>query len=100
MAIERRVRFTEEFFDRLDELLPEERSADGTPSATDFLVFELPSIRDRLAADALDATLMTERSSVRISITSGVLVDRIALYMLVGSTEVVVFDLDLDIGWE
>ncbi|MEZ5272435.1 MAG: hypothetical protein R2694_09030 [Ilumatobacteraceae bacterium] len=100
MAIERRVRFTEEFFDRLDELLPEERSADGTPSATDFLVFELPSIRDRLAADALDATLMTERSSVRISITSGVLVDRIALYMLVGSTEVVVFDLDLDIGWK
>jgi len=100
VAIERRVRFTEEFFDRLDELLPEERSADGTPSATDFLVFELPSIRDRLAADALDATLMTERSSVRISITSGVLVDRIALYMLVGSTEVVVFDLDLDIGWE
>lgn len=100
MAIERRVRFTEEFFDRLDELLPEERSADGTPSATDFLVFELPSIRDRLAADALDATLMTERSSVRIGITSGVLVDRIALYMLVGSTEVVVFDLDLDIGWE
>jgi len=100
VAIERRVRFTEEFFDRLDELLPEERSADGTPSATDFLVFELPSIRDRLAADALDATLMTERSSVRIGITSGVLVDRIALYMLVGSTEVVVFDLDLDIGWE
>lgn len=100
MAIERRVRFTEEFFDRLDELLPEARSADGTPSATDFLVFELPSIRDRLAADALDATLMTERSSVRISITSGVLVDRIALYMLVGSTEVVVFDLDLDIGWK
>lgn len=100
MAIERRVRFTEEFFDRLDELLPEERSADGTPSATDFLVFELPSIRDRLAADALDATLMTERSSVRISITSGVLVDRIALYMLVGSTEVVVFYLDLDIGWK
>jgi len=44
--------------------------------------------------------LMTERSSVRISITSGVLVDRIALYMLVGSTEVVVFDLDLDIGWK
>jgi hypothetical protein len=46
---ERSVRFTEGFFDRLEELLPTERGADGTPSITDFLVFEIPGLRDRLA---------------------------------------------------
>ena len=48
---ERAVRFTEEFFDRLSLLLDEERGVDGTPSVTDFIVFELPPLRDRLAAD-------------------------------------------------
>ena len=48
---ERAVRFTEEFFERLDSLLPEDRGDDGTPSVTDFLAFELPAIRDRLASD-------------------------------------------------
>lgn len=49
---ERRVRFTEGFFERLEVLLPEERGADGTPSVTDFIAFEVPAIRDRLAVDA------------------------------------------------
>jgi hypothetical protein len=39
---------TQEFFDRLDMLLPE-RTADGGPSAKDFLEFELPEIVDKLA---------------------------------------------------
>jgi hypothetical protein len=46
---DRTVRFTEQFFDRLDELLPEQRASDGTPSITDFLLLDLPAIRDRLA---------------------------------------------------
>ena len=50
VTIDRQVRFTEEFFERLDVLLPEERGTDGTPSVTDFLVFEVPPIRDRLAS--------------------------------------------------
>lgn len=48
---ERQVRFTHSFFDQLDVLLPAERGADGSPSATDFLLYELPRIRDLLAAD-------------------------------------------------
>lgn len=48
---ERQVRFTEELFDRLDTLLPGERGLDGTPSVTDFLLFDLPTVRDRRAAD-------------------------------------------------
>ncbi len=76
---ERWVRFTENFFDRLDTLLPEERGAAGTPSATDFIVFEVPPIRDRLAADAMGTTLPIDDPSVRVSVTSGVLVSRIAV---------------------
>jgi hypothetical protein len=39
---ERPVRFTEQFFNRLDWLLPSERGADGTPSVTDFLLLDGP----------------------------------------------------------
>jgi len=97
VTIDRRVRFTEEFFERLDALLPEERSADGTPSVTDFLVFEVPPIRDRLAADALGSTMPSWNQWVRVSVTSGVLISRIAVYVLVAIDEVEVFDLDLEI---
>ncbi len=95
---ERRVRFTEGFFERLDALLPEERSADGTPSATDFIVFEVPPIRDRLASDVLGTTLPTGNPSVRVGVASGVLVSRIAVYAHVAADEVEVFDLDIDLG--
>ena len=98
MTTERRVRFTEEFFEQLDVLLPEERGADGTPSVTDFLVFEVPPIRDRLAADALGTTMPTQNQWVRVSVTSGVLISRIAVYVLVAVDEVEVFDLDLDLS--
>ena len=43
---DRHVRFTDSFFDRLDGLLPDERGADGSPSATDFLLYELPRIEE------------------------------------------------------
>lgn len=39
------------FFDRLDELLPSERTADGTPSTADFVLHELTSIVETLAED-------------------------------------------------
>jgi hypothetical protein len=48
---DRRIRFTEQFFDRLDALLPTERGADGAPSVTDFLLLDLPRVRDRLVHD-------------------------------------------------
>ena len=48
MSQRRRVRVTEQFFERLDELLPADRSADGLPSATDFLLHELSPTRNVL----------------------------------------------------
>lgn len=97
MTIDRRVRFTEEFFERLDVLLPEERGADGTPSVTDFLVFEVPPIRDRLAADAVGTTMPSLNPWIRVGVTAGVLIKRIAVYAVISRGEVEVFDLDLDL---
>lgn len=51
MTPRRAVRVIESFFDRLDELLPADRTAVGGPSATDFLLHDLPAIIDSLAVD-------------------------------------------------
>ena len=94
------MRFTEGFFERLEVLLPEERGANGTPSVTDFIAFEVPAIRDRLAVDALGVTLPIGSPAVRVSVTSGVLLSRIAVYVRVDGEDVEVFDLDLDLDLE
>jgi hypothetical protein len=90
---ERSVRFTEGFFDRLEELLPTERGADGTPSITDFLVFEIPGLRDRLAADAVGSTTPTTVDGIRAYIGVGILVPAVLVYVAVDEFEVEVFDI-------
>lgn len=97
VPIDRPVRFTDGFFDRLDTLLPNERSVDGTPSATDFLVFDLPPIRDRLARNFEGETLPTVEPSIRVCI-GGVLLRYVALFAQLGadgSVEVVWLSLDM-----
>jgi hypothetical protein len=79
---DRQVRFTDQFFDRLDELLPDERREDGTPSVTDFLLFELPAIGDDLADDFEHWTLPTDDPDVRVYIGKGVLVRAYAIYAI------------------
>src|SRR5918994_1654836 len=56
MSQRRLVRVAPSFFERLDELLPAERTAEGAPSTTDFLLHEIPQIIDRLARDYETAT--------------------------------------------
>jgi hypothetical protein len=77
---ERIVRFTEQFFNRLDSLLPEERAADGTPSVTDFIVHELPRVRDRLSEDFEGNTAAAEQPDVRVYVSSGILARAIAVF--------------------
>ncbi len=77
---ERQVRFTEQFFDHLDDLLPSERGTDGTPSVTDFLLFDLPTVRDDLAANFERYTLPTDDPEVRVYVGSGRLVRGFAIY--------------------
>lgn len=80
-VVDRQVRFTEQFFDRLDLGLPSERGADGTPSITDFLLFDLPRVRDDLVADYEANTLATDDPDVRLFIGAGLLVSRYAIYV-------------------
>jgi len=47
----RQVRVSEGFFAQLDEQLGPDRGPSGQPSATDFLVLELPAVVERFATD-------------------------------------------------
>lgn len=52
MALDRRiVQVSISFFDQLDDQLRAERGAAGEPSATDFVVIELPAVVERFATD-------------------------------------------------
>ena len=98
MTTNRRVHFSDEFFDRLDSLLPEERGADGTPSVTDFLVFEAPRIRDRLAADMLTATMATSLPDVRVYVNTGLMLTGVVAYLRYDEYAVEVYWLSIDFG--
>lgn len=88
---ERQVRFTEQFFNALDGHFPTERGADGTPSVTDFLLIDLPAVRDRLADDFDRWTLPTNEADVRVCIGAGILVQRFALFTALVGDVVEVF---------
>ena len=98
MSGRREVRVSPSFFERLDELLPDERTPDGKPSATDFLLHELPSIIDLLATDYERVTLdIEEVPGVRVLVTAGRLVDRVAIYVALGpddGVEVIYLDVE------
>ncbi len=50
MTERREVRVTDSFFVRLDDQLGSERGPAGEPSATDFIVIDLPAIVEQFAA--------------------------------------------------
>ncbi len=101
MTARRLVRVTQSFFDRLDELLPEERTPSGEPSTADFLLHEIPPIIDQLAEDYEGATLaVPDVPELRVLITSGVLAAAVAVYtVLAPDDSVEVIYLDLDTSW-
>lgn len=98
MSGRREVRVSPSFFERLDELLPDERTRDGKPSATDFLLHELPSIIDLLATDYERVTLEIEEvPGARVLVTAGRLVTRVAIYVALGpddGVEVIYLDVE------
>jgi hypothetical protein len=79
----RRVRVTESFFEQLDELLHPDRGPNGEPSATDFLVIDLPSIVDSFGTgfDALPEVIEGVPSP-RMLIAVGRLVGRFVVFGL------------------
>lgn len=99
MTQPRVVRVTEQFFGRLDQLLPAERSADGTPSAADFLLLEMPLIIEKLATDYERSTVASPRVPTRTLVTTSLLVSAVAVHVeLIADGTVEVFWLDLDLG--
>jgi hypothetical protein len=94
----RQVRVTQSFFDRLDELLPDERGADATPSTADFLLHEIPAIIDRLAEDFEGSTLnVAAVPDVRVLIVAGVLIPYVAVYAVLApddAVEIIYLDVD------
>jgi hypothetical protein len=93
----RQVRVTASFFDRLDEHLPPDRGADGAPSATDFLLHDLPTIIDLLAEDFLGRTSPVAKDpDIRVLIAAGVLVPFVSVYAVLavdGAVEIIYVEL-------
>ncbi len=95
--LDRIVRFLPSFFDDLDSHLPVERSPGGEPSATDFLLYELPRLRDQLASDFVGNTLaFPGLAPLRMMIATGTLVHSVAIYAYIDANDdVVVVALDI-----
>ncbi len=99
MTPRRRVRVAESFFGQLDDLLPTDRGPNGEPSATDFLVLDLPAIVDQVAT-AFDQLpeVIEGIPAARMLISTGRLVSRLVVYALEaadGSVDLIGIDLDI-----
>lgn len=99
MTDRRPVRVVDRFFDQLDDLLPDERTPTGRPSATDFLLYEMPRVIESLALDYEGVTLPVEGvTDLRVLVTTGMLVRHIAVYAMVaadGAIDIVGIEVDL-----
>lgn len=90
-------RCSPEFFDRLDELLPAERTASGRPSTADFALHDLTAIIDTLADDYERSTMPAPDTNTRVLVTAGMTVSFVAIYVRLRSDHTVeVLSLDLD----
>ena len=94
MGADRRVvRVSAAFFDQLDELLGAERGPAGEPSATDFVVIELPAVVERFATDFESLPEMIDGAPAgRMLIAPGLLVRAFAVFGILvtdGSIELV-----------
>lgn len=84
-----RVVVRPEFFDRLDDLLPEERTPAGEPSTADFILHDLTAILDILAKDFFDRTLPVEGTDVRVLVFAGMTIPYVAVYSRLSDPELV-----------
>ncbi len=99
MAADRHVvRVSPAFFDQLDNELGADRGDKGQPSATDFLVIDLPAIVERFATDFEGLPEFVEGVSVaRVLVATGRLVRALAVYGFLtpdGSIELIGIELD------
>jgi hypothetical protein len=100
VADRRIVRVTEAFFAQLDEQLGPDRGAGGQPSATDFLVLDLPTVVERFATEFESLPEVADGfSAARFIIAPGVLVRAFAVYgLLLAGGSIDIIGLELDLG--
>ncbi len=93
----RQVVVLAEFFDRLDELLPAERSPSGRPSTADFALHDLTAVIDTLAEEYESRTMAVPDTDVRVLVTAGMTVSFVAIYVRERDDRTIeVISLDLD----
>ena len=98
MSNRRPVRVDSQFFTELDAQLGESRGPSGEPSASDFLLLDLPSIADAFAErfDQLPA-MYPDREDYRYLVTTGRLVAAaVVVGQLVADGSIVLFAIDID----
>lgn len=90
MSRRHEVRVAQSFFDELDLLLGSERGANGEPSATDFLVVDLPAIVEVFATefDSLAETILG-LGSMRMFIGTGTLANAFVVFGIEASAGVI-----------
>jgi hypothetical protein len=98
MATDRRVvRVAPTFFEQLDQHLGPDRGPNGEPSATDFLVLDLPTIVDAFATGFDDLPEAIEGTpAARVLIGAGRLARAFAVYGLLfddGSIDLIGVDI-------
>ena len=98
MSGRREVRVSESFFHQLDAQLGSSRGPDGQPSATDYLLIELPTVVDRFASEFEElAEMVTGVGTARMLVTTGTLVPASVVYGLEvvgGAIELIGIELD------
>ncbi len=96
MTTRRRVVVLPQVFDRLDDLLPQERSPSGRPSAADFVLHDLTAMIDPLADDFERSTAAIPGSSIRVLVASGITVSYFAVYARLERDTVEVYSISID----
>lgn len=93
------VRVDPHFFFELDAQLGERRGPNGEPSASDFLLVELPTLSVVIAErfDELPA-LYADRDDYRYLVATGLLVPAVTITaQLVSDGSIVLFGIDIDL---
>lgn len=98
MSQRRPVRVDAHFFSELDAQLGVTRGPNGEPSASDFLLFDLPSIANAFADDFDQLPAMyPDREDYRYLVITGRLVAAaVVVGQLVADGSVVLFAIDID----
>ncbi len=99
----RPVRVDDRFLELLDAQLGEERGLDGQPTATDFLLVDLPPIAEMFATGFDDLMMpIPGRSDYRAVLSVGSLVPRILITGHLGddgSVTLLSVRIDFEAGW-